>query len=431
MIVIEFREAGTTGEYYYGITHNCSEDGFIFESETIDLREGTVLDLKLKHPEKEETINCYGDVVWTKKQKYGFVAKIKLHNVAPQKQKILAEIISLSPPPAESATRIELPPAQAPSAEDRGPAQNKRYSDIITESIVSSVSKNSAEETISSEERNISDAVPAEMRTEKSHSASNVNNRQEKKSWVFITVLIVLASVVFASYFIHNNSTEELKERPSHLLMNRNTASEVLPENRKENLPLNEIKEPANDHIELAPIIIETENTYLDTNAKTADGDEPSWSALTEAGEETVDPSPNSLNKPDKAEKVIAVIEEKVDPDTGFDQKVTDLITDEDSSPESLDKGPETGEAVAGKRFIIHVSAWKTKEYAMTIKKKIMRFYPDSIMVFENDYHVVMIPNIASREDALSISEELADRFDVSPLIYVQQRNIFEISKTD
>ena len=430
MIVIEFREAGTTGEYYSGITHNCSVDGFIFESETLDLQSGTVLDFKLKHPERDETISCSGDVVWTKKQKYGFIGEVKLHSVPTEKQNILAEIISLSPPPGDSATRKKLKPAQSPSAEDRDPAQNESYSDRITESIVSAVWKNSTEETGSTEERDISEAVSPEVRTEKSGSAPKVKNRQGKLSPALITVLIVAAFAVLAGYLIQNSSTESLQERLSSLLMSRNTVSEVLPKDREDELPLNENKEPE-AQIEEAPIITEPENTFLDTVPITAERDEPSRFAPTEAGEGTVDPSPDSLDKPEKTETGIVVIEEKIDTDTGLNQEVTDLIPDEDSSSESLNKGPETGETVAGKRFIIHVSAWKTKKYAMSINKKVMNFYPDAIMVFRNNYHIVMVPNIASYEKALSISEELADRFSVSPLIYGQQYNVSEINKTD
>jgi hypothetical protein len=373
MIVIEFRKAGTTGEYYSGITHNCSEDGFIFESETIDLQSGIELDLKLKHPDRDETINCTGDVAWTTKQKYGFIAEVKLHRVPTEKQNILAEIIPPNPP-ADSVIRKELKPAQSPSAEDRDPAQNESYSDRITESIVSAVSKNIAEEAGSTEERDISEAVSPEVRTEKSGSASKVKNGQGKLSPVLITVLIVSASVVLAGYLIHNSSTERLKERLSSLLMSKNTISEVLPKDREDELPLNEIKEPANTQIEEAPIITEPENTFLDT---------------------------------------------------------VPIAADEDSRSESLNKGSETWETVAGERFIIYVSAWKTKGYAMSINKKVMSFYPDAFMVFENNYHVIMIPNIASYEEAFSISKELANRFDLSPIIYVQQRNIPEISKTD
>jgi hypothetical protein len=392
MIVIEFREAGTTGEYYSGITHNCSVDGFIFESETLDLLSGTVLDMKLKHPERDETISCSGDVVWTKKQKYGFIGEVKLHSVPTEKQNILAEIISLSPPPADSATRKELKPVQSPSVEDPDSVQNESYSDRITESIVSAVWKNSAEETGSTEERDISESVSPEVRTEKSGSASKVKNGQGKLSPALITVLVVAAFAVLAGYLIHNSSTESLQERLSSLLMSRNTVSEVLPKDRE---------------------------------------DQPSRLAPTEAGEGAVDPSPDSLDKPEKTETGIVVIEEKINTDPGFNQEVTDLIPDEDSSFESLNKGPETGETVAGERFIIHVSAWKTKKYAMSINKKVMSFYPDAITVFQNNYHIVMVPNISSHEKALSISEELAYRFNVSPLIYVQQHNVSEINKND
>ena len=392
MIVIEFREAGTTGEYYYGITRNCSKDGFIFESESFDLLLSTVLDLKLKHPDRDETINCLGDVAWTTKQKYGFIAEVKLHSVPTEKQNILAEIISLFPPPSDNATREELKPTQSSSAEDRDPAQNESYSDIINESIVAAVWKDSTAETGSTEERDISEAVPAEVRTEKSGSLSKVKNKQGKSSPVLIMVIIVLASAIFTSDLFHDSSKERLEE---------------------------------------TPIIADTENTFLDPVQIVADVDGPSRSAPTEAGEETVAPSTGSLDKSDKTETAIAAIKEKIGPDPGFNQEVTDLISDEDSPSKSLNIGPETEETVAGERFIIHVSAWKKKEYAMYMNKKIMSFYPDAIIIYENNYYIVMVPNIASHEEAFSLSEELADRFDVSPLIYVQQRNFVEISKTD
>jgi hypothetical protein len=428
MIVIEFRKAGSTGEYYSAITDNCSYDGFIFESQTIDLQSGIELEFKIKHPDRDETINCSGDVAWITKQEYGFIAEVKLHSVPTEKQNILAEIIP-SHPPADIATRQELKPAQSPSAEDRDPVQNESYSDRITESIVSAVSRNSTEEAGSTEERDISEAVSPEVRTEKSGSASKVKNGQGNLSPLLITVLIVSASAVLAGYLIHDSSTERLKERLSSLLMIRNTVSEVLTKDRVDERPLNEIKKPANAQIEEVPLITNSEDTFLDTAPKAADVYEPSRSAPTEAEEETVDPSQDSLDKPEKTETGIAVIEEKIDPYPGSNREATDLISDEDSPSESLNKGPETVETVASKRFIIYVSAWQRKEYAMSIKKKIMSYYPDAFMVFENNHHIIMVPNIASYKEALSISKELAHRLNLSPLIYVQQRNIPETSQ--
>ena len=396
MIVIEFRKAGTTDDYYAGITHNFSDDGFSFESEALALQSGPVLDFKLKHPGRDETINFLGVVVWTTKQKYSLVAGVKFQTLQTEKQNILAEIISLSPTPADSVTRKEVKPVQLPSAEDPDPVRKENDSGVITESIVAAVRNSGTEETGSTEEKDISEAVPPEVRTERfasapketgsteekdisevvppevrterSGSASKVKNRPWKLARVLITVLIVLASVVLAGYLIHNSSTERLMERPPSLLMSRNTVPEVLPRAREDELPFDE--------------------------------DSPSESL--NKGPETVETVPEVLSR-DREEA---------------------LPLDEDSLSESLNKGPETVETVAGGRFIIHVSAWKTKRYAMSFNKKVMSFYPDTIMVFENNYYIIMVPNIVSHEEALSIAEELAGRFDVSPLIYVQRRSI-------
>ncbi|GBE40478.1 hypothetical protein BMS3Bbin09_00360 [bacterium BMS3Bbin09] len=368
MVVIEFRKAGTADEYYAGITRNYSDDGFSFESETLNCRSGAMLEFKLKHPDRDEIIKCLGGVIWTRQQKYGLIAGVKLHSVPTEKQNILAEIMSpFHSHLTDSAIRKELKPAQLPSpaqsppAEDRD-VQNERYSDIITESIVSAVRKNNAEETGSTEEEDIVEAVPPEVRTEKYSSAPKVKNRQGKLSPVLITVLIVSALAVLVGYLINNSSTEKIDPEPGF-------------------------------------------NQEVDLVADT----------------EKIDPDQGFNQEVD-----LVADTEKIDPDQGFNQEV-DIISDEDIPSESLNKGLETGETVAGERFIVHVAAWKTKVYAMSIKKKVMNFYPDSIMIFENNYYIIMVPNIASREEAVSIAKELADRFNVSPLIYVQQRNIPEI----
>ncbi|HDH10999.1 MAG TPA: PilZ domain-containing protein [Nitrospirae bacterium] len=368
MVVIEFRKAGTADEYYAGITRNYSDDGFSFESETLNCRSGAMLEFKLKHPDRDEIIKCLGGVIWTRQQKYGLIAGVKLHSVPTEKQNILAEIMSpFHSHLTDSAIRKELKPAQLPSpaqsppAEDRD-VQNERYSDIITESIVSAVRKNNAEETGSTEEEDIVEAVPPEVRTEKYSSAPKVKNRQGKLSPVLITVLIVSALAVLVGYLINNSSTEKIDSDAGF-------------------------------------------NQAVDLIADT----------------EKIDPDPGFNQAVD-----LVADTEKIDPDQGFNQEV-DIISDEDIPSESLNKGLETGETVAGERFIVHVAAWKTKVYAMSIKKKVMNFYPDSIMIFENNYYIIMVPNIASREEAVSIAKELADRFNVSPLIYVQQRNIPEI----
>jgi len=407
MIVIEFREAGTTGEYYSGITHNCSKDGFVFESDTLGLPPSTMLDFKLKHPDRDETINCLGDVAWTTKQKNGFVAEVKLHNIPTEKQTFLAEIMPPHPA-ADSANRKDLKPSQSLSAEDGNPAQNGSYSGRITESIVAAVLKNSTNVTGSSADRDIPEPVPIKVRIEQSGFESKVKNKQGKKLPILITGLIVIASAVLAGYLTHNSSIEWLKERSSSLLMSGSAVS-VIPQ--EDELLSSEIKEQANPQFEEAPIITEPENTLIDKVTIAADGVRPSGSMPTESVEETVDSTKNKL---DRSEQIEA----------SFNPEADDLILDKDTPTESLNKGVRTGETVTSDRFIIHVSSWKTKEYAILMYKKVMSLYPDAIMVFENNYSIVMIPNIASHEKAVSISEELADKFDISPLIYVQKRKI-------
>lgn len=427
MIVIEFRKAGSTDEYYVGIIHNCSDNGFSFESQTLDFHSGTVLDFKLKHPHRDETINCLGDVVWTTKQNYDLIVRVKLHSVPTEKQNILDEIISSSSPPTASAKRKKIKLAQSPSALDRYPVQNDSYCEMISESFVSSFRKNSVEETGSPEDRDISETVPPEVTTKKSGSSSKIKSKTGKLLPILITILIISAFAVLTGFLIHKSSTERL----SALHMSTYTVKEFPPDDREDAIPLNEIKEPVKSQIEAEPFITKSENTFLDTIPISVAGDESSLSTPTKSGEETINTYPDSLGESEKTETGITAIKEKIDPDPGFNQGVTGLTPDKYNPSESLNKESETVEPIAGERFIIHVAAWKTKEYAMSVNKKIMSFYPDAIMVFENNYHIIMFPNIESREEAFSIAEELADRFDVSPLIYVQQRNIPEISKTD
>jgi len=401
MIVIEFRKAGTTDDYYAGITQNFSDYGFSFESDNLDCRSGAVLDFKLKHLGRDKAINFLGIVVWTMKQKYGLIAGVKLHTVPTEKQSILAEIISLSHPPADSATRKELSPVQSPSAEGRAPVLKESDSSIITESIVSAIGKSCNEETTGTQEKAISEVIPPEVRTERPDSASKekgsmeekdissvvppevrnersssvtkVKNKPGKISPVLIMVLIISASAVLAGYFIYNSSTEKINFAPA-------------------------LDQEA-EKINIAPAL----NQEVEKKA----------------------PVPALDQEAEKINLASALAQEleKADPDTGLVQGV-DLIPYEDIPAASVNRGAETLETVEGERFVVHVCAWETKGYAMAFNKKVMRLYPDAIIVFENDHHIVMVQDIVSREEALSIVEDLAGSLDVSPLIYVQKSSL-------
>ena len=134
------------------------------------------------------------------------------------------------------------------------------------------------------------------------------------------------------------------------------------------------------------------------------------------------------LNKKDPEIETVPVPEgqsaDETDIPSPLDQGLANIIPEEEPPSQDFNKGPERAQDVTGERYIIHISARKTKKYALSLNKKIMRLYPDTIIIFENDRYIIMIPNLASREEARTIVTKLTNNLDVSPLIYRQRRNI-------
>ena len=61
---VEFNASGVT---FFGMTINVSRDGISFISENCSADAGTPLQFQMQNPQREDTIEAYGDIAWKRK----------------------------------------------------------------------------------------------------------------------------------------------------------------------------------------------------------------------------------------------------------------------------------------------------------------------------------------------------------------------------
>lgn len=81
---------------------------------------------------------------------------------------------------------------------------------------------------------------------------------------------------------------------------------------------------------------------------------------------------------------------------------------------------PET-DATRNKEYFIQVGAWKHAKYAQEIFKKLKNYYPEVIIVKENDFHKVRIPGIMTKKQGTFILEEIKEEFDLEPILLLKK----------
>ena len=64
---VEFR---VNGDLFSGMTKNVSRDGISFISQSCSADAGTPLQFQMQNPQREDTIEAYGDIAWKRKMDY-------------------------------------------------------------------------------------------------------------------------------------------------------------------------------------------------------------------------------------------------------------------------------------------------------------------------------------------------------------------------
>ena len=57
-------QLGNNGDSFSGMTKNVSREGMSFISQNCSVEVGSPLQFKMKHPQREDTIEAYGDIAW-------------------------------------------------------------------------------------------------------------------------------------------------------------------------------------------------------------------------------------------------------------------------------------------------------------------------------------------------------------------------------
>ncbi len=95
-LIVEFRPFKRNLRYSLGITRNFSPQGFSFESQNCDLKRGEVLDVVLKHPQKDVSLSVMGEIVWEQGAWYARLIGIKLWIMDEKARHALTELIGAS-----------------------------------------------------------------------------------------------------------------------------------------------------------------------------------------------------------------------------------------------------------------------------------------------------------------------------------------------
>ncbi|MEW6602278.1 MAG: PilZ domain-containing protein, partial [Nitrospirota bacterium] len=77
-ILVTYRRGGNSHDYLLGITNNCSHKGINLETGRLEYNPGEVLELTLKHPYSEFSIDVVGEIIWKTESWYKSTTGIKL-----------------------------------------------------------------------------------------------------------------------------------------------------------------------------------------------------------------------------------------------------------------------------------------------------------------------------------------------------------------
>lgn len=277
--------------------------------------------------------------------------------------------------------------------ENKEAAEKKELRETVSPEVINEESGPAPREEASVEEVDIPEAYPAEAQAVKTAPSDKMKNRPRKLSPIKIALLVISAISVLAGYYMYNPGFESVGPYPGF----------------DQETPLKGDTSPVPDpetaaEIDTAPVLQPETSATTDPKNLTA---------------QEIKIGRDRYTAPDQE----AVV--KNDPNYNNDYEAANVIPEEEApSSEEANQGPEAVAGLADERFIVHVSAWETKRYAESFKQKVISLYPNAVIIFENDHYIIMIPNITSREKALSTAAELAEKLDVSPLVYIQQRKI-------
>ncbi|MBI5665719.1 MAG: PilZ domain-containing protein [Nitrospirae bacterium] len=81
ILIVSFRQFRESHEYFSGITNNYSNQGINMQTGHVEHKPGEVLELILKHPYSELSVETEGEIVWIADGWYQRTTGIKFKNM--------------------------------------------------------------------------------------------------------------------------------------------------------------------------------------------------------------------------------------------------------------------------------------------------------------------------------------------------------------
>jgi hypothetical protein len=187
-LIAEFRPLYSEGDYDLGIISELSDKGFIIETQNyIDLTEGNILEINLKHPDSNMEIAVLGQIVLTKTTWYKNIIEFKFHEAEQETKSMIEELVSITRSkqklqPEEETGSIDI----ALQSFDKSRVETNAKEPGLGEITVEDTTSDKNEEVMSKFDESIIDTeIPAKNETENAAHAEpfelNIEEVNEEK----------------------------------------------------------------------------------------------------------------------------------------------------------------------------------------------------------------------------------------------------------
>lgn len=75
-----------------------------------------------------------------------------------------------------------------------------------------------------------------------------------------------------------------------------------------------------------------------------------------------------------------------------------------------------------GKEYFIQVGSWRNPDYAQQHLEQLKKYYPDSYITLAKNFNVIRIPGVKTREEGVTISQDIEKKFNIKPLIVLKTK---------
>jgi hypothetical protein len=94
LLIVELSSRMDDAKYFFGLTKNISFEGFVFESQNYDLKQGDVLEFRLRHPHKDISVSLMGEILWKRETGFECETGVKFVKIDSEARSRIFELVS-------------------------------------------------------------------------------------------------------------------------------------------------------------------------------------------------------------------------------------------------------------------------------------------------------------------------------------------------